>query len=65
VNRLYQAKELGFNIAHPVEPAGAPSPYPDWESFMEYLDIAESLGLWVHYSMTSSTYQSIPPFSTD
>jgi hypothetical protein len=57
LNRLKLAKSLGFNFVHPVPPGGY-MPYTfdanATAQFNEYLDMAESLGLYIQYDMRNS-----------
>ena len=55
--RLHSAKDLGFNLVHIVPPGGyEPYTFSDeaTEQFEEYLDLAQSLGLWLVYDMRNS-----------
>ena len=57
LSRLHLAKSLGMTLVHPVPPGGfAPYTFDDdaTAQFNQYLDTAESLGLWVQYDMRNS-----------
>jgi hypothetical protein len=54
LKRLYDAKQYGFNFIHPVAPNSNSTPWPDWEGFLHYLDVAEQLGIWIMYDMRYS-----------